>query len=61
MHVELFAFEYFDERRGRWVRARYRATRQAIAETYVRFRIVGEPEVREVADDPAQRFPTKPE
>lgn len=60
MRVELFPFEYFDERRQKWQRARYRAQLTAIADTYKRFRIVGEPEIREVDEDPAKRFPTPP-
>jgi len=44
--LELYAFSYFDERRGRWVRARYRATLEEIAARYARYRIAGAPEIR---------------
>jgi hypothetical protein len=60
MRIELYAFEYFDERRQKWQRARYKAQLAAIAETHKLFRTIGEPEVREVNDDPAKRFPTAP-
>ena len=46
--------------RKRWVRGRYRATRTEIAARYSVHRIMGEPEIRAVEDDPRKRFPTKP-
>ena len=60
MRIELQGFEYFDARRQRWTRARYKATREDIAQRYPLHRLVGEPEVREVEDDLAKRLPTKP-
>jgi hypothetical protein len=60
MHLQLFDFEYFDELRRRWLRGRYRAAKIDIAERYPQHRLLGEPEVREVNDDPAKRFPTAP-
>lgn len=60
MHLELFAFEYFDERTRRWIRARYRAAIADIAVTHAQYRTIGEPEIREVEDDPVRRLPTKP-
>lgn len=44
----LYRFRYFDPIRGRWVKARYRATREDIAKRYEQFRLEeGEPEVRD--------------
>jgi hypothetical protein len=60
MRIELYAFEYFDETRKRWLRGRYIATKANIEARYPRHRIIGEPEIREVNDDPAKRFPTAP-
>ena len=48
--IELYAFEFFDPIRERWVRARYVATREEIAARHPQYRIVGKPEVREVGD-----------
>ena len=48
----LYAFDYFDPLRRRWVRARYRAEEHEIRARYGTFRLVGEPEIREVPDDP---------
>jgi hypothetical protein len=61
MRIELYAFEYFDERRQKWQRARYKAELAAIAVRHKQYRTLGEPEIREVNDDPAKRFPTQPE
>lgn len=41
MPLELFPFSYFDELRGRWVRARYKATREDIAARHERWEITG--------------------
>jgi hypothetical protein len=60
MRLELYAFEYFDELKKRWMLARYRATKAEIAARYPLHRVVGEPEIREVEDDPGKRFPTPP-
>ena len=60
MRLELHAFEYLDERCGKWQRARWRAHREEIEKHYPKHRLVGEPEVREVTDDPKDRFPTSP-
>jgi hypothetical protein len=49
--VELYSFEYQDER-GKWMRARYRASRETIGARYKAFRLLGDPEVREESDDP---------
>ena len=50
--LELFTFSYFDELRGRWIRARYRATLEEIKARYPQHRIEGEPEIREGPRDP---------
>lgn len=60
MRIELYQFEYFDELRKKWMRARYRCQLAAIAERHKLFRTIGDPEVRDVEDDPAKRFPTAP-
>ena len=44
--VTLYAFSYYDEVRKSWVRARYKARREVIAERYQRWRIEGEAETR---------------
>ena len=41
MAAELFPFKYFDPLRGRWLQARYRATREAIAKGYEKWQITG--------------------
>lgn len=52
IRIELYAFSYFDTLRGRWVRARYRATLEVIAARYEQYRVEGSPEVREGTRDP---------
>lgn len=52
--IALFAFRYRDIRTGKWVRARYRATREEIAARYSQWEVTGDPELR--ADDPVQMF-----
>jgi hypothetical protein len=42
----LYSFRLFDDVRGRWIRARYRATRAEIAARYARWKTIGEPEMR---------------
>ena len=54
MTIELFPFRYRDPRSGKWVRARYRATRQEIAARYAEWEITGDAELR--ADEPVQMF-----
>lgn len=58
--IELYQFEYYDELRKKWQRARYRCQLDAIRERYKLFRTIGEPEVRDVPDDPAKRLPYGP-
>jgi hypothetical protein len=43
---ELWEFRYFDPLRKRWIKARYRATREDIAGRYAEYQIEGQPEVR---------------
>jgi hypothetical protein len=45
--LELYPFSYFDVMRRRWIKARYVAKFQDIAERYDAFRIEGPPEIRE--------------
>ena len=44
--IELFPFRYRDARTGRWVKARYMATREEIAARYDVWEITGPGEVR---------------
>ena len=44
--ITLFPFRYRHERTGKWVRARYVATREEIATRYAEWEIIGEPELR---------------
>jgi hypothetical protein len=46
MPKELFPFRYRDELTGKWVRARYVAERNVIAERYREWEITGPPEIR---------------
>jgi hypothetical protein len=41
--LELFPFRFFDPIRKRWVEARYRASREDIAQRYERWEIIGPP------------------
>lgn len=47
--LHLFPFRYWDEVRGKWIRARYLAEFGEISERHVRFEIVGAPELRVVS------------
>jgi hypothetical protein len=44
--IELFPFRYRDPRTGKWVRARYMATREEIAARYAELEIIGSGELR---------------
>ena len=46
--IELFAFRYRDPIGRKWIRARYVATREEIAQRYEHFEILGSGEVRGV-------------
>src|SRR4051794_2520626 len=52
--LELFPFRYRNPVTGKWVRARYVATREEITKGNVEWEIIGPPEVREV--DPDARY-----
>lgn len=43
--AELYPFKFFDPIRGRWVQARYKASREDIAARYERWEITGPGEV----------------
>lgn len=43
---EHWSFRYFDKLRNRWLTARYKATKEAIAKTYEQYELIGEPEIR---------------
>ena len=46
---EVFPFKYFDEIRGRWIQARYKAAREDIELRYAKWEIAGPAEHREGA------------
>ena len=52
--LELFAFRYRGARSSKWVRARYAATREEIAQRYAEWEILAPAEVRDV--DPGGRY-----
>ena len=54
MRLELFPFRFRDPLTGKWVRARYKAMQQELAERFAEFEIIGPPEIREV--DPDARY-----
>jgi len=47
---EVFPFRYRDPRTGKWVKARYKATRDEIAARYAEWEVTGEGEVRRPLD-----------
>jgi len=55
MRLELFRFRYRDAVTGKWMRARYVATREEIAQRFTDFEILEPPEIREV-DEVARYF-----
>jgi hypothetical protein len=48
MPLELYPFQFRDPLTGKWVRARYVATRQKIAARHTEWEITGPPELREI-------------
>jgi hypothetical protein len=44
--IELYPFRYRGRLAGRWVRARYKATREKIAARYAEWEIIGPAEIR---------------
>ena len=52
--IALHPFRYRDPRTGKWVRARYRGTRDEIAARYAEWEITGDAEMR--ADEPVKMF-----
>ena len=52
--IELYPFRFRDPRTGKWVRARYVATRAELASRYREWEIIGPPEIR--GDAPVQMF-----
>ena len=52
--IELFPFRFRDRVTGKWVRARYVATREEIAARYAEWEIIGAPDIR--GDEPARMF-----
>jgi hypothetical protein len=52
--LELYPFRYRDRLTGKWVKARYVASREDIAARYAEWEIIGPPEIRDV--DPKARY-----
>jgi hypothetical protein len=50
MTIEVYAFRYRSSLTGRWVKARYKATREEIARRHDEWELVGEAEVRTPVD-----------
>ena len=48
MPLELYPFRYRDTPTGKWVRARYMATREEITKANAEWEIIGPPEIRDV-------------
>jgi hypothetical protein len=46
----LYHFKFFDRVSGKWLRSRYAAEREVIAQRHAQFEIIEPPEVREVSD-----------
>lgn len=44
--TKLYPFRFFDQIRGRWVTARYKATLDVIQTRYPQYEITGAPEIR---------------
>ena len=60
MTITLYPFRYRDPLTGRWIKARYKATREDIAAGHAEWEIIGPAEVRD-PDASARRFdPTAP-
>jgi hypothetical protein len=59
----LYPFRHRDPRTGKWVRARYKAKRDVIAERYAEWEITGPPEVRSGAGaamfSPSSKLPPR--
>ena len=49
--LELFPFRFRDPVTGKWVRARYRAELHELQQRYIKWEIIGAPEIREVSSD----------
>jgi hypothetical protein len=52
--IELYPFRFRDPRTGKWVRARYLATRAELASRYREWEVIGPAEIR--GDTPVQMF-----
>jgi len=52
--IELFAFRYRDGLTGKWIRARYVATREEIGKRHDEWKILGPAEIRDI--DPEARY-----
>jgi hypothetical protein len=50
--LHLYFFRYIDPLSDKWIRSRYRATKEEIARRYEQFEIIEPPEMREISDNP---------
>jgi hypothetical protein len=50
MTIELYPFRYRDTLTGRWVRARYKASKSDLAARYAEWEVTWPPEIRETLD-----------
>jgi hypothetical protein len=48
----LYHFKFFDRVSGKWLRSRYAAEREVIAQRHAQFEIIEPPEIRVASDDP---------
>jgi hypothetical protein len=48
----LYHFKFFDRVSGKWLRSRYAAEREVIAQRHAQFEIIEPREVRVLSDDP---------
>lgn len=56
----MYEFRYFDDLRGKWMRARYRCQAPEIRCRYTDYELIGKPEVRHVPVDWISYQPTTP-
>jgi hypothetical protein len=54
--LRLYHFRYLDPIRHKWLLARYVAQHDVIVQRYTQFQIIGEPEVRQYADESRTTF-----
>ena len=55
--IELYPFRFRDQVTGKWIHARYKATRAELAARYTEWEITGPAEVRDVGPIVPPTFP----